>query len=110
LLNNIATARLERDLGGAGLPDIRPESPGIVFVGRRGNGYDLPVGRRQGIEERNRVAIHTYDWLLDAIEASGGPKGSHPGGLFHPGDWASALDTRNPFEASGPVDLDELFR
>lgn len=80
LTENLAFARDNR-----GLIGIRPESQGMVIVGRRlqGTWPSLQV-RRRLLEERG-ILLHSYDWFLEALEHGAG--GGRPGGPLDWPDW-----------------------
>jgi Shedu protein SduA, C-terminal len=66
LTSNVEFARRARRQQGLGLPAIRPESPGIVLVGRRNTDEDRVADRRLRTSQDRQIVIHTYDWLVDA--------------------------------------------
>ena len=80
LTENLAFARTNR-----GLVDIRPESQGIILVGRRLQGQwpSIPVRRR--LLEQRGILLHSYDWLIDALEHGAGV--DRPGGPLEWQDW-----------------------
>lgn len=102
LKDNLAYAQRPREQNGLGLPEIRPESPGLVLIGRRSEPtpYQNQIVR-QRIRERQGISIHTYDWLLELL-APRTPRTSPLGPLDVALDW----ERPNPFAASG--DLDDL--
>lgn len=59
--------RPRRDADGLGLFDIRPESDGLVLVGRRALLHANEEAVRERIWEKGRIQVHTYDWLLDQL-------------------------------------------
>lgn len=68
ILHHLAQARRSRrDGDGLGLFDIRPESDGLVLVGRRALRYENEEAVRTRLRERDRIQVHTYDWLLDQL-------------------------------------------
>lgn len=81
LQNNLDTARRSVRRDGLGLSDIRPNSEGLVLVGRRhalrGNGAAV----RSAFAEQNSIRIHTYDWLVESLREIidfVGPSGLNP--------------------------------
>lgn len=68
--DNLSQARLPRREGGLGLPDIRPDSKGIVFVGRRALLSDNAKIVRLAMSEEQRIDVHTYDYLLERLEGA----------------------------------------
>lgn len=63
-------ARRSRREGGLGLFDIRPQSAGIVLVGRRhlmNRREDSPEVLRPRLIQESNIHVHTYDWLLDRL-------------------------------------------
>ena len=88
LQSNLDFARRPRDENGLALPDVRPESAGLVLIGRRG---DLPAARsevRRRLIEQRQITVHSYDWLLDAVEAGISPQ-NRPGSPLDWPDWVS---------------------
>jgi hypothetical protein len=71
---------------GLGLPEIRPEAEGIVFIGRRDAARQATTGVRRRLMEQSRITIHSYDWLLDAVDAQTRQK-RRLGGPFDWPDW-----------------------
>jgi antiviral defense system Shedu protein SduA len=53
--------------GGLGLPGLRPKDGGLVLIGRRGPWKDPAELRRQS-QENDRIAVRSYDWLLERME------------------------------------------
>lgn len=68
VMANLNVARNPESEFGAGLVDIRPNSPGVVIIGRRGSTRDAYPEVRNELEEDLKIKIKTYDWLLQAIE------------------------------------------
>jgi len=98
LKDNLTTAQRSRDENGLGLPEIRPESPGLILIGRRKD--PVPFKNRtirQRLREQSGISIHTYDWLLDALR----------GGAIRPIDVSPDWEPPNPF-ALDPLDEDDL--
>lgn len=80
LTDHLAFARDNRELIG-----IRPESPGLVIVGRRGQGpWPTLITRRRLLEQRD-IALHSYDWFVEALEHGAGV--DRPGGPLEWPDW-----------------------
>ncbi len=67
LQNNLDMARRSKREDGQGLVDIRPQSEGLVLVGRRTLLPENSSAVRNRIIEENQIRIHTYDWLLEAL-------------------------------------------
>lgn len=65
--NNLDYARRPKKKDGLGLIDLRPDSEGLVLVGRRRLLNDNVRPIRKRYEENNRIKIHTYDWLIEAL-------------------------------------------
>lgn len=51
-----------RDLG---LPDIRPDLPGLVLIGRRASVDPATNSLRRQMAVTRKIQIHTYEFLLD---------------------------------------------
>jgi hypothetical protein len=68
LQNNLDTARRSRRNDGLGLVEIRPQSEGVVLVGRRALLFDNTHTVRNPIREQSRIRVHTYDWLLERLD------------------------------------------
>ena len=70
LKNNLAHARECRANGGAGFPDIEPNSEGLVLAGRRD--LQTPAARqiRRPFEEQKRIHVHSYDWFIGCLEGT----------------------------------------
>ncbi|MFD9234782.1 Shedu anti-phage system protein SduA domain-containing protein [[Kitasatospora] papulosa] len=62
---NLASARNSPRDGGCGLVDVTPRIEGMVFIGRRRVSQEEDQRRRRDIEWNDRIAVHTYDWLLE---------------------------------------------
>lgn len=81
LQNNLSKARRFRREGGLGLADIRPNSDGVVIVGRRELLREQSPAIRDRLREESRIDVHTYDWWLARLEGSlaySGPPASSP--------------------------------
>lgn len=96
LQDNLANAHLLRSQGGLGLFDIRPQSDGLVIVGRR----ELLKPRARQIRaqtyEMERISVHTYDWLLERLEGIlnfQGTPGANPYLIHRPSslEWAESF-------------------
>ncbi len=66
LRNNLDYARRPREQDGLRLIGIDDRVAGLILIGRRSSGYPERFNkfRRQKID-RERIVIHSYDWLLD---------------------------------------------
>lgn len=69
-LGNLSYARAPRTNNGLGLVDVRPGSEGIVLVGRRALLRENSTTARHALREKERIQVHTYDWLLEALRAA----------------------------------------
>lgn len=81
LQDNLDQARRSIHQHGLGLPDIRPQAEGLLLVGRRHRLGTGASGVRRQESEAARVAIHTYDWLLEQLSGAirfPGPPGANP--------------------------------
>ena len=81
LQNNLDVARRSKRKDGLGLADIRPQSQGLVLVGRRARLLENAEAIRNRIREENNIHVHTYDWLVDQLTGAlrfGGPPGASP--------------------------------
>jgi hypothetical protein len=76
LADNLAMARSSGQHG-LGLTDIRPESPGIVLIGRRAAAKPVLPEVQRRLAEQRAITLHSYDWLLDGLRAA-----SQPGGVL----------------------------
>ncbi|MGO9761043.1 MAG: Shedu anti-phage system protein SduA domain-containing protein [Solirubrobacteraceae bacterium] len=85
LTNNLDTARRPRAQDGLGLTDVRPEAAGIVLIGRRAGATPLAPAVQRRLHEEQQIQLHSYDWLLDALNR----KHNRPGG---PLDWADSSE------------------
>jgi hypothetical protein len=70
LQNNLDIARRSKRDDGQGLIDIRPQSEGLVLVGRRMLLHQNSSAVRNRIIEENQIRIHTYDWLVEALRGT----------------------------------------
>jgi hypothetical protein len=70
LQNNLDMARRSKIEDGAGLVNIRRHSEGLVLVGRRAQLRENSSAVRNRIREESQIRIHTYDWLLEALDAT----------------------------------------
>lgn len=87
ILSNLDYARRPPTDNGLGLVEIRPESPGIVLIGRRDAMSPASDAVRRRLLEQRNIALHSYDWLLDALEAGF----ARPGGPLDWPDWADRV-------------------
>jgi hypothetical protein len=67
LQDNLDLARRPRKNHGLGLVDIRPNSEGLVLVGRRTHLHDNSHTVRRPISEMEKIRVHTYDWLIEQL-------------------------------------------
>ena len=70
LQNNLDMARRSKRQDGQGLVDIRPQSEGLVLVGRRALLHPNSSAVRNRIREENQIRVHTYDWLIEALRGT----------------------------------------
>jgi hypothetical protein len=75
LTEHLAMARSSGP-NGYGLTDIRPESPGIVLIGRRAAGKTVSSQVQHRLWEEQHITLHSYDWLLDGFRTRGRPGGT----------------------------------
>jgi len=81
IMNNLDLARRPRRDSGLGLIDIRPQSEGLVLVGRRARLFENARMVRHPLRESCRIRVHTYDWLIEQLRGGltfSGPPGSNP--------------------------------
>lgn len=88
LQSNLDFARRPREENGLGLPDIRPGSEGLVLIGRRGRSPGATIEVRRRLIEQRNVTVHSYDWLLDAVETEAWRE--RPGAPLDWSDWTDA--------------------
>ena len=73
LRNNRDYARRSREDHGLGLVGIDERVPGLVLIGRRSaDGQEYPNRYnefRRDVLDRERIAIHSYDWLLEIMQS-----------------------------------------
>ena len=70
LMNNIDYARRPKEQTGLGLVGIDPRVTGLILIGRRLESNDrYNEFRRQRID-RERIVIHSYDWLVDIARSN----------------------------------------
>ncbi|XSG81115.1 MAG: Shedu anti-phage system protein SduA domain-containing protein [Methyloligella sp. ZOD6] len=89
LENNLDFARRSKRADGLGLVDIRPRSEGLLLVGRRTLLNQDTTAVRHRFFETNRIRVHTYDWLVEALQATlqyAGPPVLNPYALAPPSD------------------------
>jgi hypothetical protein len=72
-----------------GLIVIRPESPGLAIVGRRGHGRWPHELSRQRLARQQHITLHSYDWMLEALRHGAGVE--RPGGPLDWSDWRSRV-------------------
>ena len=68
LKNNIAHARAPEAEGGCGLVGIDGELPATILIGRRSEYPASFNAFRRQTEQKSRIAIHSYDWLVDRAQ------------------------------------------
>ncbi len=66
--DNLSLARRSRTDGGLGLIDIRPQSDGLVLVGRQAHLLPNSGNVRSSEWENSRIQVQTYDWLVERLE------------------------------------------
>lgn len=70
LMNNTDYARRSKEQGGLGLVGIDPRASGLIIIGRRKN-YSCRYNEfRRTMIDRERIVIHSYDWLLDVARSN----------------------------------------
>lgn len=65
LKNNIKYAQAPKAEGGGGLVGIDGELPATILMGRRRQYPPRFNAFRRHTEQKSRIAIHSYDWLVD---------------------------------------------
>lgn len=70
LMENLAHARKDKAQGGGGLVDIRPDSDAVVLAGRRDLLRAPSREMRRPFEEKDRISVHTYDWLIERLQGT----------------------------------------
>jgi hypothetical protein len=104
LKDNLAHAQRPREEHGLGLPEIRPESPAIVLIGRRSQIQPWKNQRvRQRLREHQGITIHSYDWLVEVLQPRARAR-SALGPLDVDRDW----ERPNPFELDAGDEADEM--
>lgn len=81
LASNLDYSRKKRRENGLGLIDIRENSQGFVFVGRRFRLRETKEVIRNQLRDKENIHIHTYDYLLDYLRGAihhKGPPASNP--------------------------------
>lgn len=68
--NNLDYARRSREQDGLGLIGIDDRVPGLILMGRRGQYPQRFNEFRRQTKDQERIAIHSYDWLLDIAHAN----------------------------------------
>ena len=72
LADNKPLARQPEEENGLGLVGIDHEAPGLILIGRR-HQYSSRYNRlRKNLLDRERIVIHSYDWLLDSARSAVG--------------------------------------
>jgi hypothetical protein len=70
LMNNLDYARRSKEQDGLGLMGIDSRIPGLILIGRRHN-YPVRFNNfRRQISDRERILIHSYDWLIDVARGN----------------------------------------
>ena len=70
LMNNLNYARRPREEDGLGLMGIDSRVPGLILIGRRHTFPDRFNEFRKQMVDRERIVIHSYDWLLDVARSN----------------------------------------
>ena len=70
LMNNLDYARRPEDQDGLGLVGIDPRAPGLIIIGRRQNFSSEYNEFRRILIDRERIVIHSYDWILDVARSN----------------------------------------
>lgn len=68
-MNNLDYARRPREQDGLGLVGIDSRVPGLILIGRRHAFPDRFNEFRKQIGDRERIVIHSYDWLIDVARS-----------------------------------------
>jgi hypothetical protein len=71
LQSNLNYARNPQSENGLGLVDIRPETKGLVLVGRRSSLRPNAIALRSRLEETENITVHTYNWLVEVLTDRG---------------------------------------
>ena len=70
LMNNINYARRPNRQSGLGLVGIDSRAAGIIIIGRRQEHSERYNEFRRAMIDKERVVIHSYDWLLDVAQSN----------------------------------------
>lgn len=70
LMNNLDYARRPREQDGLGLVGIDSRVPGLILIGRRQAFPDRFNEFRKQVADRERIVIHSYDWLIDVARSN----------------------------------------
>jgi Domain of unknown function (DUF4263) len=70
IAENLDAARKDVQDEGLGLVDIDPGVPGLILISRRSIVGDDHGWMRRGLRLDSGIEMHTYDWLLDRVEAT----------------------------------------
>ena len=70
LMNNLDYARRPREQDGLGLIGIDSRVPGLIIMGRRCEYPERFNEFRRQIIDRERITIHSYDWMLDVARSN----------------------------------------
>jgi hypothetical protein len=70
IAENLDAARKDVDDEGLGLVDIEPGVPGLILISRRSIVGNDHAWMRRRLRLNSGIEMHTYDWLLDRVEAA----------------------------------------
>ena len=70
LMSNLDYARKPKDQQGLGLVGIDPRASGLIIIGRRHEYSDRYNEYRHRMIDRERILIHSYDWLVDVARSN----------------------------------------
>ncbi len=70
LMNNTDYARRAKKQDGLGLVGIDPRASGLIIIGRRKNYSSRFNVFRRDMIDRQRIVIHSYDWLVDVARSN----------------------------------------
>ena len=70
LMYNLDYARRPIRQSGLGLVGIDPRAAGIIIIGRRQEHSERYNEFRRDMIDRERIVIHSYDWLLDVAQSN----------------------------------------
>ena len=72
LMDNIDYARRSTEQNGLGLVGIDSRVPGLIIIGRRQQYPSRYNEFRRQMIDRERIVIHSYDWLVDVARSNNG--------------------------------------